>query len=143
METIGQVYQNLGLFKLAEPLLLKTLEIRREAVGENHYLTGTSRIYLAWLYFALGRRADAEPHVREGIRILEAALPEEHFDLARGLTILGILQRDRGEFDPGRGNLVRALELGLKRFFYNELDFASLHGNREFEALAAEARKRY
>ncbi len=111
METIGQVYQNLGLYGLAEPLLKKALEIRRDAVGENHYYTGASMINLAWLYIGLRRTAEAEPLVREGVKILEAVLPEENFDLARGLTMLGMILRDRGEYSPARDNLVRALEI--------------------------------
>jgi non-specific serine/threonine protein kinase/serine/threonine-protein kinase len=111
METIGQVYQNLGLFKLAEPLLKKSLEIRRNAFGENHYVTAAGMMNLAWLYISLRRTGEAESLVRDGIRILEAVLPEDNFLLARGLTMLGMIQRDRGELAPARDNLLRALTI--------------------------------
>jgi hypothetical protein len=36
-----------------------------------------------------------------------------------------------------------SLEKGYKRSFFNEPDFSYLQGNTEFEALAAESRKRF
>jgi serine/threonine protein kinase/Tfp pilus assembly protein PilF len=111
METIGQVYQSLGLFSLAEPLLKKSLETRRSALGENHYLTAASMINLAWLYISMRRTGEAETLVQDGIRILETVLPEDNFLLARGLVMLGMIQRDRGELAPARDNLVRALAI--------------------------------
>jgi serine/threonine protein kinase/Tfp pilus assembly protein PilF len=111
MESIGQVYQNLGLFKLAEPLLKKSLETRRNAVGENHYFTAAGMINLAWLYTSLRRAGEAESLVRDGLKILETVHPEENLLQARGLIMLGMIQRDRGELAPARDNLVRALAI--------------------------------
>ncbi len=112
METIGQVYQNLGLFNLAEPMLKKALEVCRKNLGENHVFTGSSMIGLAWLYIGLRRSSEAESLVRDGVRILEeATLPEEKYELARGLTMLGIIQRNKGELDSARDPLLRALEI--------------------------------
>jgi non-specific serine/threonine protein kinase/serine/threonine-protein kinase len=110
METIGQVYQNLGLFRQAAPLLEKTLETRRKALGESHPTTGSSMINLAWLYISLRRTAEAESLVGDGIKILAAA-PEVSYELSRGLAMLGMIQRDRGELAAARENLSRSLEI--------------------------------
>ncbi len=111
METIGQVYQNLGLYSLAEPLLKKTLDIRRDAVGDDHYYTGKSLINLAWLYLSQNLMEDAEPLVRQGVAVLEKTTPEETPDLSRGLTMLGMINRNRGEFDLAQTQLEKALAI--------------------------------
>jgi serine/threonine protein kinase/tetratricopeptide (TPR) repeat protein len=111
METIGQVFQNLGLFKQAEPLLVKSIEIRKKAVGEDHYYVGAGMINLAWLYLAERRISEAEPLVRHGLKILEARLPGETWELARGLLMLGMIHRDRGELVEAQKDLERSLAI--------------------------------
>jgi len=111
METIGQVYQNLGLYSLAEPLLKRTLDVRRNAAGEKHYYTGVSMVNLAWFYLSQRRMEDAEPLVREGVGILENASLKDQWALARGLTMLGMIHRDRGEFDLSQEQLMKALSI--------------------------------
>lgn len=116
MEAIGQVYQNLGLFGQAEPLLKKMIEIRKKEVGENHYTIGLGLLNLAWLYLMQRRTAEAEPLVRQGVKILQATLPGETWELSRGFLMLGMIHRDRGEFAPAHEYLDRALAICEKIF---------------------------
>ncbi len=111
METIGQVYQNLGLFDEAEDLLKKALDVREEASGENHYYVGASLVNLGWLYLSQNRQAEAEPLIRRGVDILAQYNVDDPLAYARGLTMLGMILRDRGEFDPGQDSLERALDI--------------------------------
>jgi non-specific serine/threonine protein kinase/serine/threonine-protein kinase len=116
MEAIGQVYQNLGLFGRAEPLLKKMIEIRKKEVGENHYTVALGMLNLAWLYLMQIRTAEAEPLVRQSIKILQATLPGETWELSRGLFMLGIIHRERGEFAPAHEYLDRSLAICEKIF---------------------------
>jgi non-specific serine/threonine protein kinase/serine/threonine-protein kinase len=116
METIGQVYQGLGLFSRAEPLLKKMLEIRKKEVGKNHYTVALGKLNLAWLYQMQRRTAEAEPLVREGVQTLEAILPGETWELSRGFLMLGIIHREKGEFAPAHEYLDRSLAICEKLF---------------------------
>ena len=56
----------MGRHAEAEPLYLKSTEIRRPALGEQHPSYATSLNNLAGLYRAMGRHAEAERIAREG-----------------------------------------------------------------------------
>ncbi len=116
METIGQVYQNLGLFGRAEPLLKKMIEIRKKELGDYHPAVALGMLNLAWLYLTQRRTAEAEPLVRQSVEILKKSLPGETWELSRGLLMLGMIHRDRGEFGPAHEYLGRALAICEKLF---------------------------
>jgi len=58
--TMGNVYVALGLYKEAEPLLEKSLSMRRQLLGEESLDTLASMDGLATLYVKQGRTAEAE-----------------------------------------------------------------------------------
>ena len=116
MEAIGQVYQNLGLLARAEPFLKKMLEIRKKELGEDHLSVGLGMLSVAWFDIMQGRAAEAEPLVRQGVKVLQAKLPGETWELSRGYLMLGIIHRDRGEFGPAHEDLDKALAICEKLY---------------------------
>ena len=65
----------MGRHAEAEPLYLKSMEIRRVALGEQHPDYAASLNNLALLYRAMGRHAEAERLAREGLA--SSGNPEE------------------------------------------------------------------
>jgi tetratricopeptide (TPR) repeat protein len=80
----------------AEPLLLKSTEINRLALGEQHPSYATSLNNLAGLYRAMGRHAEAEPLLLKSTEILRLALGEQHPSYATSLNNLAELYRAMG-----------------------------------------------
>jgi serine/threonine protein kinase/Tfp pilus assembly protein PilF len=65
MDVMGRVYNSLGLYRQAEPLLTRAVEIRRRVVGPEDQDTLNSRNSLAWTLRAQGRYPEAEKLQRE------------------------------------------------------------------------------
>ena len=65
LQVMGDVYRGLGLYAQAEPLLARSLEIRRRVLGPNDPATLDSMSSLAILMHREGREAEAEKVQRE------------------------------------------------------------------------------
>ncbi len=69
LDSIGDVYRQLGLFKPAEPMLVQALDIRRQALPADHPDLATSCHNLGMYYHERGNFPKAEPLYREALRI--------------------------------------------------------------------------
>ena len=67
MLTMGTVYRDLGLYKEAEPLLEKSLSMRRHLLGEESLDTLASMDGLAFLYLVEGRTGEAEALFKQSL----------------------------------------------------------------------------
>jgi non-specific serine/threonine protein kinase/serine/threonine-protein kinase len=76
--TIGRVYRNLGLYPKAEPLLTKSVEIRRRVLGADHPDTLQSMDSLALFYQQAGRYGEAEKLQTETLEGRRRVLGKEH-----------------------------------------------------------------
>ena len=74
----GLAYHLGGKYKQAEPLYEQALEIRKEALGEDHPDYATDLNNLAELYRAQGKYEQAEPLYEQALAICEKALGKEH-----------------------------------------------------------------
>jgi len=111
MDVMGNVFTSLGLYADAEPLLRRSLDLRRGALGEEHPDVATSLHSLAWLFRAQGRLEEGLLLAQEAVEIREATLGPDSRETATSLQVLGMIQRDRGEFEPAQINLERSLEI--------------------------------
>ncbi|HLG59115.1 MAG TPA: serine/threonine-protein kinase [Vicinamibacterales bacterium] len=113
--TMGRVYQSLGLYTVAQPLLQRALERRREVFGMEHAAVGESLDQLALLLRKRGDYAGAEPLFREALAIKRRTQGPDHRSIAETMTNLGFVLRntDRGaEAEPFiRENLAMRLRL--------------------------------
>jgi serine/threonine protein kinase len=80
MGVMGNVYVGLGLYPRAQPLLERTLDIRRRVHGPRNPETLQSADDLAWLLFQEGHYAEAEKLGRETLDIRRQVLGQEHRD---------------------------------------------------------------
>ena len=80
MNVMGTVYDNLGLFAQAEPLLRHALEVRRHTFGDNNKDTLQSMYQLSEVLTWLGKRDEAEKLCRESYEGRKKLLGPDHRD---------------------------------------------------------------
>ena len=98
MNTMGLVYQSLGLYEQATPLLEKALSIRQQIFGNEHPKVAESMSNLAELtYFKCDYKA-AEPLLRESLEMNRKLFGDEHIAVASSLNTLGNFLCDIGDY---------------------------------------------
>ncbi len=88
METMGEVYDNLGLYNQARSLLTRAVDIRRRVLGPQNPDTLTSVHNLAVVLDGEGRYAEAEKLERETLDIRRRVLGPDHPDTLRSMNNL-------------------------------------------------------
>jgi serine/threonine protein kinase len=110
MHTMGNVYQNLGLYKQARPLLKEALSIRDSLLSEDPELAN-SMTALANLLHETGDYEAARPLHEEAIRIWKDALGPTDPNVARGMANLGNLLKDTGDYGGARSLYEQSLAI--------------------------------
>jgi serine/threonine-protein kinase len=98
MDTIGEVYQSLGLFDKAQSLLEKALKSRREVFGNEHPQVAESMGHLAMVLHSRDDNAAAEAMLREALAMRRKLLGNEHPDVATSLDDLGEFFDDTSDY---------------------------------------------
>jgi serine/threonine protein kinase/Tfp pilus assembly protein PilF len=114
MDTIGQAYLNLGLYREARPLLEKALAIRQERLGGAHLDVAASHRSLGWLFFWIDEVPAARSHFERALGIREEILGPEHRELPNILNNLADALIRSGEYEQARSLLERALAIQEK-----------------------------
>lgn len=107
----GAYLRERGQYTEAEPLLLRSLAIRKQQLGETHPDTATSLNDLANLYRQQGKYEQAEPLYQRALAIREQQLGETHPDTAKSLSNLAILYAEQGKYKQAEPLLQQALTL--------------------------------
>jgi serine/threonine protein kinase/Tfp pilus assembly protein PilF len=129
METMGNVYVSLGLYKKAEPLLEKALKTREGLLPSDHPDVAAALNNLALLYKNQGQYAAAEPLYRRALVIREKTLSPDHSDLAISLNNLAILFQHQGMYAEAEPLYKRALAIREKALGPDHRDVAELLNN--------------
>ena len=124
MDTMGRVFQTLGLFEQARPLLDSALANRRRIFGNEHAEVATSLTNLGDLLTVAGDYAAAEPLLQEAISMRRRLPPVASNDLGASLTALGILLRRQGRLPEAESILREALEVRRKTHGTNHPEVA-------------------
>jgi len=97
MQTMGSVYNDLGLYPQAQALLTRAVDIRRRVLGPRNPDTLTSMCSLGGNLMRQGRYAEAEKLEREALDIRRRVLGPEHPDTLRSMSSLAavLLVEDR------------------------------------------------
>ena len=88
MNVMGTVYDNLGLFAQAEPLLRHALEVRRRTLGDKNKDTLQSMYQLSEVLTWLGKRDEAEKLCRESYEGRKKLLGPENRDTLTSMNWL-------------------------------------------------------
>jgi serine/threonine protein kinase len=113
-QTIGRAYRELGEYSVARPHLERSLELRRQILGNDHPETVAAINDLAWLYRSYADSARAEPLFVEMLDWNRRTRGPEHAKTLSALTSLAALYRDRGVFAKAEPLFLEALETGRR-----------------------------
>jgi eukaryotic-like serine/threonine-protein kinase len=111
LDTLGDVYGNLGLYEKAEPLMEDALRIRRLTFGASSLEAAASLESLGMIQRERARHAEAEASLRESLRIREKLLQPDDPALAASLHGLGVVERYAGHYAEAEGLYRRALAI--------------------------------
>jgi len=89
---------------LAEQLFRQAL-----AISDHPPRQGATRVALGEVLHRLGRFAEADRALREGLPMLEQCFPDGHFEIGRAHCLLGELELDRGDYAEAQRCFQRAL----------------------------------
>ncbi len=111
LATVGQVYQKLGLYEQAEPLLRQALDLRGRILGGDHADTAASHSELGLLLIDRGAYEEAEGHLRQALAVHRRAAASDAAgaELGKCLNDLGLALYYQGRFDEAGAFLRYAL----------------------------------
>jgi eukaryotic-like serine/threonine-protein kinase len=98
MHVMGGVYQSLGLYSRAQPLLERAVDIDRRVLGPKNPETLRSMSDMAWLLNREGNFTEAEKLQRETLEVQRQVLGGEHPDTLKSVRHLGAILEDEGHY---------------------------------------------
>jgi serine/threonine protein kinase/Flp pilus assembly protein TadD len=110
-DTIGRVYDQLGLYDQAAPLLESALATRRKLLGQPNLDVAQSLVSLGGVRWHRGEYDAARALLEEGLAMRERLLGPDALLVAESLHNLGNLLWSRGEYDEAHRLLARALAI--------------------------------
>ena len=119
MDTVGRVYESLGLYDRAEPMLMSALEIRRRVLGDRHPDTLRSINNAGSLRHNQGKLEDAERYHREALEGFRRVLGDDDPDTLRAMKNMGDLLYALGKMQEAEPYYREALEK-LRRVLGND-----------------------
>lgn len=109
-----QAFYRQGNYRDAIPLADKTLQLIRQAVGDEHLKTAEARDSLGVLLKMQGEFPAARKHLEVGLAIRRKLLREEHIDVATSCHNLGMLLFDLADYPAARKHFEQAIAIELK-----------------------------
>jgi serine/threonine-protein kinase len=116
MNTISNVYESLGLYDSAAPLLEKALNTRLALFGHDHADVAESMLSLAVLHYDRSNYAEAEPLYRESLAVRRRLFGNEHPAVAASLNGLGTLLQATDKYEEAEDVWRNALTMRRKLF---------------------------
>lgn len=116
MDTVGRLYQSIGMYDRAQTLLEDGLKLRRQTLGQEHADVATSLHHLAGVLNLNGDYARSESLYREALAMRRKLMSAMHRDVAQSLDELGSLLVDRGNFNEAEILLREGLAMRRKVF---------------------------
>ena len=109
LDTMGAVYDSLGLHKPAHPLLTKALDLREKLYGPDALETAQGLQTLATNYRGLGELPKAEPLLRRALAIRERRRGRAHLETLELLNDLGLNLAEQGRNEEAEKILAESL----------------------------------
>ncbi len=115
LNTIGRVYNSLGLYKEASSVLEKSLALRQQLYGQPHPEVGTSINDLSETEIALGELDSADQSLQQSLRALSPSdTKSKHATSmvrARSWYLLGRIALERGEYENAEQHFKQAIQM--------------------------------
>ena len=122
MDTMGNVYQSLGLYEEARPLLEEALAIRRGAMGDVHPAVAVSMNNLANILEETADYEAARPLYEQALAIWVGTSDPDSLNVALALDNLANLFKSVGEYEEARPFYERSLAIREKTLGPDDLD---------------------
>lgn len=141
LDVAGQVYQGLGLYNEATPLLEEALSIRLDVLNGSHPDIAQSLSSVARVHYDTGDYPAAESLYREALTMRRAHYSEEHEDLAANIIDLAGLLGETGDHNKAETLYREALAMQRNLFDQNHPEIAAsllglagvLHSKGDFD----------
>ena len=124
LQTMGSVYQSLGLYQDAQPLLEAALANQKAAYGENSLDAARAAMSISGLLIARGRYDEAIPMLQRVIETERAKLAPDDVGRAPALSNLGNAYRGLKMYEKALPVLEEALALREKALGPDHVDVA-------------------
>ena len=125
MDTMGRVYDSLGLYDEARPLLGDALATRRRLLGQEHLDVAATLDALGGVWWHEGEYGNARPLLEQGLAIRERQLGSNDPLVASSAHNLGNLCWSAGDYDSAQRLVERALAIREKALGPHHPDVAS------------------
>jgi serine/threonine-protein kinase len=112
-QTLAGMYQNLGKFDRAEPLLKSALETRKRLYGPETPKVADTMVALGLLRFEQAQPEEAERLTRSALAIDQRALPPTDPAVARAKAAVGHVVNERGAYPEALVLLRQAVDVQL------------------------------
>jgi tetratricopeptide (TPR) repeat protein len=119
LTVIGRVYQRLGAYDTAQPMLERALALGRQVFGGDHARVAQTLNDLGALSRERGNSAGAKPFLEEGLAMRRRVLGERHPQVAVTLVELARVQKDLGF--PGESERLVREALDIRRTAFGEM----------------------
>jgi tetratricopeptide (TPR) repeat protein len=126
---LASLYRAQGRYSDAEPLYVRSLQIKETQLGAEHPDTASSLNNLAALYQSQGRYSEAEPLYVRSLQISETQLGAEHPNTATSLNNLALLYESQGRYSEAEPLYVRSLQIRETQLGADHPDTASSLNN--------------
>jgi CHAT domain-containing protein/tetratricopeptide (TPR) repeat protein len=103
-----------GTYRDAIPFAEQAMALRRQLLGNDHWLTGDAIFLVGWLEAELGDLLKAESLHRESLEIVRKTKGESHPDYSADLHNLATLDWKMGDFSRAETVMLKAVELTRK-----------------------------
>jgi tetratricopeptide (TPR) repeat protein len=129
LNELGSLYYHRGNFSEAEPLYIRSLEIRECQLGADHPDVATTLNNLAGLYHSQEKYSEAEPLYRRSLEIRERQLGADHPDVAQSLNNLAELYRAQRKYSEAEPLCLRSFEIRERQLGADHPDVATTLNN--------------
>lgn len=120
---------NYGLYKEAEPIHLRLIDLREKLYGKDHADTATSYNNLGVVYNSQGNYDKALKYLGKALDIRERVSGIDHLDTAQSYNNIGFVYYDQGDYDKALEYLRKALEIHKRLLGPDHPDTATSYNN--------------
>lgn len=110
---VGEVYQKLGAYEPALPLIEQALSLRKSLHGPNHLDVVEALIELGVIRYRQGDYAATDSLYQEALTIQQEQLGQDHLDVAEVLNNMAVLRWRQGDY--AAADSLNNLVLDLRR----------------------------
>ena len=121
---IAVFYHEQGRYAEAEPLYVRSLSIREQHLGQDHYDVAESLNGLATLHQWQGRYGEAEPLFVRSLSIREQQLGDNHPEVSSSLNNLALLYKSQRRYGEAEPLYLRSLEIKQRQLGEDHPDVA-------------------